>query len=383
MDSRLAEVVLHLHRTKTLISYIFPTRVFEAVGYWESLSRVANNLYLSRLPNHGEEEMIKSAILENKDAPLKLVVSTVEKRENSESLPFKWCPIIDPTSGKEWKENYGVEQRQFEMQDFNDGLEVDFVAAAHEVIAIQKYRESDQTVLVHCKAGRTRSATMVACVLAVYDFGQKKENADKTPAQLIEMALLHLAECRAQVKVNATGKKVAEKIVLAVRQLLQKNADQLQGSVFIDSSEAKLALPQKMAFIAKLNTLLGNPSGIAKLPAYAKLSAYRDKLQAESYFGSKRALSIDTLFAKIAKADTMDWFIDLMLGIGPAKELLDATPYRGVMYSDSYRVSDKAERVVLIEEFKNAMCDLLGCERSIVEVAVKSYHVDKTGLSFS
>ncbi|XP_070538069.1 phosphatidylglycerophosphatase and protein-tyrosine phosphatase 1-like [Ptychodera flava] len=62
----------------------------------------------------------------------------------------------------EWSEA-GVEQIQLCTPDFVGSPSQDAVNEAIDFI--YKYKERDESVYVHCKAGRTRSATIVACYL--------------------------------------------------------------------------------------------------------------------------------------------------------------------------------------------------------------------------
>lgn len=83
------------------------------------------------------------------------VKGVVSMNENYELLLFS-------NSGKEW-EKYGVEFLQLSTTDI-------FETPCQEKLLrginfINKFKESNGSVYVHCKAGRTRSATLVGCYL--------------------------------------------------------------------------------------------------------------------------------------------------------------------------------------------------------------------------
>lgn len=62
----------------------------------------------------------------------------------------------------EWK-RLGVEFAQFPTKDY---VEVPSLANLHKgVELIERFADSAASVYIHCKAGRTRSATLVACYL--------------------------------------------------------------------------------------------------------------------------------------------------------------------------------------------------------------------------
>lgn len=75
--------------------------------------------------------------------------------ENFELKPFS--PTAD-----EWK-SLGVEFKQLATPDFVGAPSLDQIRDG--MSHIERCRNEGQTVYIHCKAGRTRSATLVACYL--------------------------------------------------------------------------------------------------------------------------------------------------------------------------------------------------------------------------
>lgn len=83
---------------------------------------------------------------------VKAVVSLTQDFETKDFTP----------SEQEWKE-MGVEQLQVSTVDFTGTPSQDKIRLA--VDFIMRHRKQNHSVYVHCKAGRTRSVTIVACYL--------------------------------------------------------------------------------------------------------------------------------------------------------------------------------------------------------------------------
>ncbi|XP_036366973.1 phosphatidylglycerophosphatase and protein-tyrosine phosphatase 1-like isoform X3 [Octopus sinensis] len=77
--------------------------------------------------------------------------------KNVQRVLFLWCQ-----HGKEWKD-LGVGFLQVEVEDFIGTPSLWQVTQA--LAFISYYQQLGQCVYVHCKAGRTRSAIIVACYL--------------------------------------------------------------------------------------------------------------------------------------------------------------------------------------------------------------------------
>ena len=71
-------------------------------------------------------------------------------------LNFFCCPQ------QEWAE-WGVTQLQLSTVDFNNAPSQEMIQRG--VAFIEEMNENEKTVYVHCKAGRGRSTTLVACYL--------------------------------------------------------------------------------------------------------------------------------------------------------------------------------------------------------------------------
>ncbi len=327
------------------MSYLF-IRGGEMVGLWNNEDEIAPNLHLSSLPMRGDEEnLIKKVNAPDSDAML--VVSAVDKYENHETL-F----LMDPVRPEEWKKTFKIDQNEIKvdheqliMKDFSSGDKIDIKSAAEIVIKIQQFRNEGNSVLVHCKAGRTRSAMLVACVLAIYDMGQLPENATKSPEELIDLAAKFIETKRPQIKVKDV-KKTAVKIVNMVRNILR--------------GEERPEEPLKI----KLERMAVNPIvkfAVKNEYAYKKLRLYCDRAiektgQMIAWFKPvKRVGYVDKFMGSVESIDDAhngSWLTHLMCQTGPIKEFLEADPYAWFVGDKD---EDKRERARLIENLKNAV----------------------------
>lgn len=330
-DAKEIEQVGIFEKLLHLVSYGFP-KAMEKAGYWDPRNLIAKNIFLSRLPEREEEKEIIEFV-KSKGAPLGLVVSTVKHYEINKSLP-----LMDPVRPDEWKQ-LGIKHHRLPMQDF--GSKVIIKTAANIVLEIQKCRDNNESVLVHCKAGRTRSAMLVACVLAVFDLGQDKEHKDKSPEQLIDLAVDQMLLNRKQVKLFNAIKATAAEIVIEARRMLQIQAGDISSLEELNQSFANQAIKNE----------------IMKMDAYKELVSYKDKITKDVMFKAipKRAQHIDKLLTSIAEAKDANWYSELIQLTGPSKDLVSAAPYFNVTDADR----DKSVRESLVERLKNDVESLL------------------------
>lgn len=107
---------------------------------------IDSGLILGGLPLHG---VAKQLLMVEK---VKAVLSINEDYENR---------FITPTEN-EWRE-MGISRMQIPTVDYNNAPSVDQIVVA--VNFIIEHRKLMHAVYVHCKAGRSRSATVVICYL--------------------------------------------------------------------------------------------------------------------------------------------------------------------------------------------------------------------------
>ena len=98
---------------------------------------------------------------------------------------------------------HGIEQLHIPTTDFTHPQLEDVQAA---VEFIQKYKLQNDTVYIHCKAGRARSATVALCWLIKY--------REMDPVQ----AQAHLLKCRAHINPRLTTRPVVQQFVKALEE---------------------------------------------------------------------------------------------------------------------------------------------------------------------
>ena len=87
------------------------------------------------------------------------------KTQDSHHLICSWIVVILNffcCPQQEWAE-WGVTQLQLSTVDFNNAPSQEMIQRG--VAFIEEMNENEKTVYVHCKAGRGRSTTLVACYL--------------------------------------------------------------------------------------------------------------------------------------------------------------------------------------------------------------------------
>ncbi len=342
-------------------------RGWEVLGVWKNVNEMGNNLHLSSLPMRGNEKNLIKTVHATETHSL-LVVSVVEDYENTQSLfgmdpirPEEWEKICN-VNGNEVK----IEHVQIRMKDFNNGEDLNIASAVEAVIKIQEYREKHGSVLVHCKAGRTRSAMLVACVLAIYDVGMREENVSKSPAQLIDITIKLMQKDRPQVKVNKKGQETAVKIVNMVKCLLR--------------GEAKLDEPLKTK-VDRSAIDKNVKDTVMELDSYKRLLEYKSHaIDKTGTIFSKlkpvmRVGHIDKFSKSLAEKNDAEWLRDLLCETGSIKDFLDAKPYAYVVKNGD-TTKDEQERKEIIESLKTEVeqffCMNLKCSSEELETLVKS-----------
>lgn len=346
-----------IDRTFHVISWLY-IRFWEKTGWWNEIDKIGDCLYISSIPIRENEKNLMDKITKE-GPPLMLVVSAVEDYEIKETLPF-----MDPTRKEEWEKKFLVNQEQTPLKDFKSGKESNIEEIAKVILTIQKHRDKNQSVLVHCKAGRTRSAMIVAVVLAVYDLKKIPENMHKSPRELINTAVSFMEKKRVQVKVHEDVKETGAKIVQIVQDMIAKSAAQQVSRSLEEKEEMKMELSSKGALLDKVDELFSNKAlnfkdEILKLDACHSLYSYRNILLEEvSLFGTpirtpKRTEHIKKIFDNLRDAKDNSWLKELILESGPIYDFINANPW----VADKDKA--KREREKLIEKLKNDVQNLI------------------------
>lgn len=348
-------------RIKHEASYYSATASLNALGLTDPWNKIGKNLFLSKIPLRGEKERIIDFITnECKQAPLGLVVSVVQDYELTETGYF-----MDPIRPDEWKQNEQaeppIEQCRLDMKDFNS--EVNVNEAVKLIFRIQEeYREKNKSVLIHCKAGKSRSAMLASCVLAVFDLCEDKNNIMKPSEDLVEMAVEEIFANRKQIKVSSALKQTAVTIVNEARRVQN---EKLCKALELKQQEEKHGLSLK----ERADQCFSNAEikeEIMHMEAFKNMTAYKNALIKEASLKyPKRAEHIERLLTAIVEAKDGQWYAELVELTGPSKDLLNASPFFNVLDADV----DRHKREMLIEKLKNdvesLICLNLGCKKAV------------------
>ncbi len=159
-------------------------------GHWKTLSQISDRLFLGKIP----AEYNVNTLLE-KIPSLKMIVSAVEDFElSSEGLPF-----ITPSmqTGLKWSQR-GIAHLQISVDDTKKTNDFPMRELIRTVVKMHEVIESGDSVYVHCKAGRSRSATVV--LLYLYLYGDQANNLP--PCSPLANIHGHLIEKRQEVSLH-------------------------------------------------------------------------------------------------------------------------------------------------------------------------------------
>lgn len=139
----------------------YPTLVYNIV-----MTQVTSRQWFNRI----DETVILGAL------PLKQVTKWLIEEENVRGVvslteDFETKSLVN--SEEEWRK-LGVEQLKLQTVDYTGTPTQENIQKAIDFIEV--YRDRQESVYVHCKAGRTRSTTVVACYL-IHRHGWTPEEA--------------------------------------------------------------------------------------------------------------------------------------------------------------------------------------------------------------
>ena len=208
-------------------------------GEWNAADRVADSIYLRTIPSFSGSaaencEELKAKVLKDTGKPLGLMVSVVEHFELFEKGSIK---------PRHWMDQ-GVAHYHLPMADFTANVHTDAFIAIDEVM--HQFVQQGKVVLVHCKAGRSRSASVLVPHLSHRGDGQAL-----LPDSRLEDIVTHLVSQRSQVYL---GNEKVEKAREAIDRInkndfpaLKRNFAESDFKAFLSSLELKNGLAQSLA----------------------------------------------------------------------------------------------------------------------------------------
>ena len=242
-------------------------------------SKVTDHLYLTRVPSKEEARKFKAT-----HPRLKAIVAVLEDFEVADKGFFK--QNIQTTAG--WAD-LQVEHLQIPVRD-NTKNEVDF-PLENLLSVLKRMKEiidKDGQIIVHCRLGKSRSATVVMAYLKLY--GDKKNGLE--PGVSNEILKQYLKQKRPQVDIRETHFKVLDDLVLFSRfQLTQDQPKTINE--YLQSFEGKHniaqfnSVKQLKAYALEKNTpevvnaanhYLGKLCGLASLAEFVEHTEINDSI---------------------------------------------------------------------------------------------------------
>jgi predicted protein tyrosine phosphatase len=211
------------------------SHIYEMTRDFKASSKISDNLYLGRTLTSEESKDFK-----NTHPKLSMVVSVLESFE-LQNMAQNW-PVIN---------HYQLSVEDTQTEDFSLPVLIDIVKR------MKQHVDSGNTVYVHCKAGMSRSATVIVLFLYLYD-----STVDKNPGLLEKeyerlrqwlkkiRPQTSLHDCHLQVIKQAVNYIKAEMIESTVAALSNITDPTLEKRIsnYIASFEAKMAIMQLPAF---------------------------------------------------------------------------------------------------------------------------------------
>jgi atypical dual specificity phosphatase len=289
---------------------------------------VLPRLFLGVIPTKEDAKNIVSAI-NGLGQNLGLVVSVVEPWElKNKQTPADWMSI----------DHYLLPVRDYTA----DVTPSNVYEAIHEMRLCIEERKS---VYLHCKAGRGRSATILACYIAAFECGPGKWlPADATPEDIREF----IQKRRRQISLH------------------KKNFDVIRDvkqHLFFREAKSHVEIEAGSSIITNLDDFFASNStkkAIKGLGAFKELVMY-----AENKCGSKRAKHISDFLVEISNAKDAQWYIDFVNGAGMIKDLLDAIPHCFFRYIGFSSIGKPEKRLNIYEELKAQLKEIVDKEFSL------------------
>ncbi|GEM_PF-5869114 len=262
---------------------------------------------------------------DQKKRPLKLIISVVDYFElgGSFALPHR---IATP---KDWSAR-GVKQCSLPIKDFG-------AVAFDECIikAIYEMREclmEGNSVYVHCKAGRGRSAMLCAIYLAVFD----EVYAKLTVEEAFLKAMEQMRGKRTQVKLDNLKSDKAKQVIQHIRNLTalkkQEDEDYFPENIF-EVAEVNKEVTQKAYNKEELiDNYLASPAGkiaLTEMVFFKELAIYGAFHEPVVIGESSRCTLVRSFFDEMYSATDAKWYRDYHKADSFTQLLLDAEPLSG------------------------------------------------------
>ncbi len=342
------------------------------INSWDRWNRVGKNLYLSKQPYADEKDDLEKFIKLNKET-LGLVISAISNFElagiglsNLVVFPENW-------------EVDSIKHRHLLMQDFQ--ADVPCTAVIARILEMRASILDEKAVVVHCKAGRARSAMVVLVYFVIY--GDEENNLtpwnkdQNSLSEKIQEVKKHLKNQRAQLDLGDDKIATAIAVIREMIRLEDKNLDLMREKVS-QPSDPESALLKVITFENLSNQLISLElkNAIINLASFKKLAIYALTIEDEKlspFSNTKRTTFIRDFFRSIYDAKNGDWYSQLEALEGPLAEMKNAQP--NMLFEKNEKI-DSNERAKMFEDFKKtldqALCKLLHCTENALKECLLS-----------
>ena len=182
---------------------------------WDKHNQIIPGLFLGVIPTQSTiagtffsntpDSIIKDITQKNPEKPLGLVVSIVEPDELA-GAGFAGITMVSP---QDWLAN-DIKHTLVNMRDFS--ADVDHKTVIQTILKIKEAIDNHQSVYIHCKAGRSRSAMLCAIFLTVFI-----DNPMTQQKYTLPESILFLKNARKQLLIDRRKFSLAQKIIDAMK----------------------------------------------------------------------------------------------------------------------------------------------------------------------
>lgn len=345
---------------------------------WNS---VRDGLILGKIPfYHERQDIIDFALATQK--PLGLVVSVVDYFELGGNIFLN-----DIATPRDWHDKK-INHISLPMIDFEAKIPVESVIKVIDLMT--ECMRRGESVYVHCKAGRGRSAMICAIFMVIVDENCQDENIDKA----IEKAVALIKKSRPQIELDADKTKKAKEAILLIRKLeKRKNKDDQKEEKKDDKEVVKKKTLEES--LHDLLSLAETKLAISDLTFFKEIAIYAAYNSATVYGKTKRTEHIRNFFATIENAKDASWYLNYPQD-KYLKDFMNAKPSlvwgNGMtsIFDSNKSTKDSKIRNELVNSFFDELTDYLArrlvCKKEelnelIKTVTLKQYHQNASPLS--
>lgn len=271
------------------------TRLFNGIAaqteIYNLCDTINENIILGMIPESTECKKIIDRTKAKNLKPLGLIVSSVDYFELGGNTLFL-NPIATPL---DWKKE-GLEQFILPILDKTADVPVECL-----ILAMDKMREcveSNKSVFIHCKAGKSRSATVLALYLAVFD----TDCADNDPERALKKAVKKIESNRKQIGLDKEKISKALETIKAIQHIQTK-------SKTLENKEAS----KDDNILNALNKLHASPLikfEISQIDSFKELAIYAAYHSPMIAGVTQRTEHIKALFNRIYTSTDANWLIN-------------------------------------------------------------------------